>query len=113
MVERGASNGSRPPHRQRSSSAVRWGTWVAHHRWWVPSVWIVLASSAAVSYPHLLSSLGASDYSVTGSDSAQVARLTQEYFSAAGAEQDVIVFDSTTSTIHDPAYGASIWPPRS
>ncbi|GAA1988414.1 MMPL family transporter [Catenulispora subtropica] len=81
---------------------------MAHHRWWVLSSWIVIVVAAAVSYPHLLSSLGASDYSVTGSDSAKVAHLIQKDFSAAGAEQDVIVFDSATSTIHDPAYQAAV-----
>lgn len=49
---------------------MRWGTWVARHRWWVPSVWAVVLVVAALSYPHLLRSLSASDYSVTGSDLA-------------------------------------------
>jgi hypothetical protein len=37
-----------------------------------------------------------------GSDSSEVANLIETDFSAAGAEQDVIVFDSETLTITDP-----------
>jgi RND superfamily putative drug exporter len=77
---------------------------VARRRWWVLSVWGVLLVAAALSYPHLVSSLVPSDYSVTGSDSDEVADLIETDFSAAGAEQDVIVFDSNTLTIRDAAY---------
>ncbi|HET8651810.1 MAG TPA: MMPL family transporter [Gaiellaceae bacterium] len=87
---------------------MRWGTWVARRRWWLLSVWAVLLVAAAASYPFLMSALVASDYSVTGSDSARVAELIETDFSAAGAEQDVIVFDSDTLTIRDPAYVAAV-----
>lgn len=60
--------------------------------------------AAIISYPHLISSLVASDYSVTGSDSQTVAQLIETDFVAAGAEQDVIVFDSETSKISDAGY---------
>jgi uncharacterized membrane protein YdfJ with MMPL/SSD domain len=63
----------------RPSLAVRWGTWVARHRWML-SVWAVVLVAAALSYPHLLRSLSASDYSVTGSDSARVAQLIESDF---------------------------------
>ncbi|HEU4945697.1 MAG TPA: MMPL family transporter [Kribbella sp.] len=88
----------------RPSWAERWGTSVARRRWWVLSVWTVLVIVAALSYPHLLSSLAAPDYSATGSDSARVAQLIESDFTAAGAEQDVIVFDSDTLTINDAGY---------
>ncbi|HEX6919114.1 MAG TPA: MMPL family transporter [Actinomycetes bacterium] len=77
---------------------------MARRRWWVLSVWGVLIIVAALAYPHLLSSLSAPDYSVTGSESARVASLIESDFTAAGAEQDVIVFDSDTLTIKDAAY---------
>ncbi len=77
---------------------------MARRRWWVLSVWAVLLLVAAAAYPRLISALVAADYSVTGSDSAKVANLMESEFTAAGAEQDVIVFDSSTSKISDPAY---------
>ena len=97
-----------PRPRSRPSLAVRWGTWVARHRWWVLSVWAVVLVVAALSYPHLLKSLSASDYSVTGSDSAKVANLIESDFKAAGNEQDVIVFDSKTLTIKDSGYTKAV-----
>jgi len=105
-MARGLVKGSpvSPIPQVRPSLAVRWGTWVARHRWWVLSVWAVVLVVAAVSYPHLLRSLSASDYSVTGSDSARVAQLIGSDFTAAGNEQDVIVFDSKTLTIKDSGY---------
>lgn len=87
---------------------MRWGVGVARRRWWVLSVWGVLVVAAALAYPHLISSLVASDYSVTGSDSQQVAQLIETDFAAAGAEQDVIVFNSDTLTIADAGYLAVV-----
>jgi RND superfamily putative drug exporter len=92
------------PSRRRPSLPARWGTWVAHHKWWVLSTWTVVFVAAVLAYPHLISSLVAPDYSVTGSDSANVSKLIQSNFSAAGAEQDVIVFKSDTLKASDAAY---------
>ena len=78
--------------------------WVARRRWWSLGIWAAVVVAAAVFYPYLLSTLVASDYSVTGSDSQKVSQLMESDFSAAGAEQDVIVFDSGTLTIEDKAY---------
>ena len=90
-----------PPRR---SLPTRWGEWMARRRWWVLGAWGAAVVASAVLYPHLMSSLVAPDYSVTGSDSARVSQLLETNFSAAGAEQDVIVFDSDTLTIKDAAY---------
>ena len=92
------------PPRSRQSLPMRWGRWVARRRWWVLSAWLVVIVAAVLAYPHLLNSLVAPDYSVTGSDSAQVTKLIQSNFSAAGAEQDVIVFKSDTLKASSPAY---------
>ena len=89
---------------EHPSLAVRWGRWVARRRRLVLSIWGVILVLSALAYPHLMNSLVASDYSVTGSDSAEVTKLLSTDFSAAGAEQDVIVFQSDTLTIRDPAY---------
>lgn len=86
------------------SSSHRWGRWVARRHRWVLVVWALLVVAAAVAYPHLDSSLSATDYSVTGSDSAAVTTILETDFSAAGAEQDVVVFTSGTLTVQDAAY---------
>ncbi|MGW3094753.1 MMPL family transporter [Streptomyces sp. NPDC001102] len=83
---------------------MRWSTWVARRRWWVLSFWGVVVVVSGLFYPHLVSSLVASDYSVTGSDSQQVSQLLEKEFPAAGAEQDVIVFDADHLTIKDKEY---------
>jgi putative drug exporter of the RND superfamily len=77
---------------------------VARRRWWMLSAWAAILVASARAYPHLTSSLVPSDSSVSGSDSDKVADLIETDFSAAGAEQDVIVFDSDKLTIRDAAY---------
>jgi RND superfamily putative drug exporter len=93
-----------PPRHEHPSFPMRWGAWVARHRWWFLSFWAAAVVAAILFYPYLLSTLVASDYSVTGSDSQKVSQLMETDFSAAGAEQDVIAFDSDTLTIEDQAY---------
>ena len=82
--------------------------WVARRTWWVLGVWVVLLVAATLSYPHLAKNLSAPDYSVTGSDSAQVTDIIQSDFTAAGAEQDIIVFDSATLKVTDKEYADAI-----
>ncbi len=72
------------------------------------AVWGAVIIASGLVYPRLLSSLVPSDYSVTGSDSSKVSDLLSSDFSAAGAEQDVIVFNSDSLTIQDPAYRATV-----
>ena len=100
---RGPDHGSQPP-RSRPSLSVRWGTWVARHKWWVLGAWLVLLVVAGLSYPHLMSNLSAPDYSVTGSDSEEVANLISADFTTIGAEQDIIVFDSSKLKTTDKEY---------
>ena len=82
---------------------------MARHKWWVLGAWIVVLVVAGLSYPHLMSNLSAPDYSVTGSDSEEVADLIWKDFTAIGAEQDIVVFDSaklkTTDTEYKDAVG--------
>lgn len=102
------SNGQSPrfgaPAGAGPSAATRWGMWVARRRWWMLGAWGVLLVASALAYPHLMSSLVASDYSVTGSDSARVSQLMGSEFAAGGAEQDVIAFDSGTRSFNDGDY---------
>ena len=92
------TQGSRP------SFSVRWGTWVARHKWWVLGAWILVLIVAGASYPHLMANLSAPDYSVTGSDSEEVADLISKDFTTIGAEQDIVVFDSSTLKTTDAEY---------
>jgi RND superfamily putative drug exporter len=87
---------------------MRWGRWVARHRWWVLGIWGVLLVLAVLSTPHLSRNLSAPDYSVTGSDSAKVTDIIQSDFTAAGAEQDIIVFDSDELKVTDKEYENAI-----
>jgi len=81
---------------------------VARRRWWVLGAWAVVLVASGIAYPHLMSALVPSDYSVGGSESSAVTQLMETEFPAAGAEQDVIVFDSPTLTIRDGAYRDSV-----
>jgi RND superfamily putative drug exporter len=104
--ERAAKRPVRPPEppSERPSWTMRWGEWVARRRWWVLGLWVAVMVAAVVFYPYLMSTLVATDFSVTGSDSQQVTQLMETDFAAAGAEQDVIAFDSDTLTVADQAY---------
>jgi len=68
------------------------------------SAWALVLVASAIAYPRLMAALVPPDYSVTGSESAEVTHLLETQFPAAGAEQDVVVFDSRTLTIRDAAY---------
>jgi RND superfamily putative drug exporter len=87
---------------------MRWGRWVARHKWWVLGIWVVLLVLAVLSTPHLTKNLSAPDYSVTDSDSAKVTDIIQSDFTAAGAEQDIIVFDSGELKVTDKEYKDAI-----
>ncbi|MHB8893931.1 MAG: MMPL family transporter [Candidatus Geothermincolia bacterium] len=92
------------PDHSRPALSVRWGTWIARRRWWVLGAWLVILVAAALAYPHLNKNLSAPDYSVTGSDSQKVVNIIGSDFTAAGAEQDIIVFNSDTLVVTDPEY---------
>ncbi len=98
----------RPPHRSRPTFSMRWGRWVARHKWWVLGFWVVLLVLALLSTPHPTKNLSAPDYSVTGSDSAKVTDIIQSDFTAAGAEQDIIVFASDGLKVTDKEYKDAI-----
>jgi RND superfamily putative drug exporter len=100
--DKDAPEDSRPPF------SVRWGTWIARHRWWVLGAWFVVFIAAAVAYPHLAKNLSAPDYSVTGSDSQKVVQIIGSDFTAAGAEQDIIVFNSDKLLVTDPEYQTAV-----
>ena len=59
---------------------------------------------SGLAYSHLIANLSAPDYSVTGSDSAEVADLISKDFTTIGAEQDIVVFDSSRLKTTDAEY---------
>ena len=99
-----APDGGDRPGRSRPALSTRWGVWVARHKWWVLAVWVVILIVAGAAYPHLMSNLSAPDYSVTGSDSEKVADLISTDFTTIGAEQDIVVFDSSKLKTTDKEY---------
>ncbi|HEX5741396.1 MAG TPA: MMPL family transporter [Pilimelia sp.] len=96
----------RRPYRRFSLQA--WGHLCARRHRWLLAAWaLVLAASAAL-YPTLERELGAPDYTVGSSESAQAHRRIGAHFPALGAEQDVVVFRSGTHTADAPEFRAVV-----
>jgi RND superfamily putative drug exporter len=86
----------------------RWGAVMARHRRIVIAIWVVAIIACGASLPFLFNQLKAPNYGVNGSESTRVTQLLQRHFSGQGNEQDVIVFDSGTGRITDPAARTTI-----
>ncbi|WP_245672876.1 MMPL family transporter [Aldersonia kunmingensis] len=80
----------------------RWGLLVARRRRLVIAISVVVLAGCALAFPVLQSRLTAMDFTVTGSESARVDELLQEQFPELGAEQNVIVVESTAGSINSP-----------
>ena len=93
---------------ERQSVIHRWGVTMARYRRLVLAVWAGLLVACAIAYPLLEDRLGAPDFGVTGSESAEVDRLMATHFPELGAEQDVIVFWSESGTIEDSGYQETV-----
>ena len=98
---------------QRSSSETvsrkptqlyRLGHTAAAHPWAFLLGWMVVFVAAALLLPRLLQTLTGFPLNVTGSQSQQAQALQQRQFAHAFTEQDLIVFQSDTTTIQEPAY---------
>ncbi len=87
-----------------SSAAYRWGRLIAHHKRVVLSVWAIVLVACAASYPSLQRSLGAPNYGVDNAESSRAAQLLEQRFAGHGAEQDVLVFYSSTRRASESAY---------
>ena len=96
------------PTSGRVSLLYRWGAVMARHRRLVLSVWAVLLALCALAYPRLEDRLGAMDFGVEGSGSAQVDALVAQHFPQLGAEQAVIVVRSRTSTADSGEFRAAV-----
>ncbi|GAA1634907.1 MMPL family transporter [Nocardia ninae] len=71
-------------------------------------VWAALLMACAVAYPMLEDRLGAMDFGVEGSDSAEVDRLLAQHFPQYGAEQAVIVMQSESLSAEDAQFRGAI-----
>ena len=90
------------------SLLARWGRWAARRWWVVLAGWLVALAASAMLYPHFQDRQTAVSYRVSGSDSDQVATTLKKEFPRLGTESDVLVFDSDTMTVEDPAYQRAI-----
>lgn len=88
----------------RPSRFYRFGHAIARHRWLTIFCWLVLLAGSAAMLPRLQSALTGFPLDVIGSDSQRVQDLLQHRFTQSFSEQDLLVFDSDTYTIQDPAY---------
>ncbi|WP_067719735.1 MMPL family transporter [Nocardia yamanashiensis] len=95
-------------HSEQLGFLGRWGLLMARHRRVVLGVWLLLVLVCGAAYPALHDRLGAPDYSVPGSESAEVERFAAEHFSTFGTEQDLIVFHSGRYTADSPEFRAAI-----
>ncbi len=91
-----------------SAGAYRWGRMIARRRRVVLAVWVLVLIACAASYPGLKRSLGAPNYGIDGAESTHAAQLLERRFSDHGAEQDVLVFSSSTRDAGEPAYRAVV-----
>jgi putative drug exporter of the RND superfamily len=86
----------------------RLGVAVAHHRRAVIASWAVVLALCVVLCPSLLRALGPPSYAVEGSESQHVEQLLERRFSAIGAEDDALVFYSSSHIASDHEYRSVI-----
>jgi RND superfamily putative drug exporter len=91
-----------------ATAAYRWGAMIARRRRLVLGVWVIVLIACAAAYPALKSSLGAPNYGIDGAESSRAAQLLEQRFAGHGAEQDVLVFNSSTHRAGEPAYRAVV-----
>jgi putative drug exporter of the RND superfamily len=92
------------PVLDRASKAHRWGVAMVRHRRLVLALWALALIGSAALYPSLQHALGAPDYLVAGSQSAQVEKLVEKRFPEVGTEDDALVFYSRTQLASDRTY---------
>lgn len=86
----------------------RLGTAVARRWRVVLAGWVILLALCAILYPSLQRALGPPSYAVQGSESQHVEQLLEHRFSAAGSEDDALVFYSSRHLASDPTYRSVI-----
>jgi RND superfamily putative drug exporter len=96
------------PPGTRHTPLHRLGLWIARHRWAVLGVWVVILTGSGLLYPSLEQRLGAPDYTVRDSETADTQDLIEESFPQLGSEQAVVVFRATVVEAGDPRYRAVV-----
>lgn len=80
------------------------GFWIGSHPWKIVSLWAFLLIVGGIGFPQLNKSLTVSGFTANNSESQRVATLLKTGFSQQFAEQDLLVFQSDSLTIHEPAF---------
>ncbi len=96
-------NVKREPNSSRSLG-FRAGHLMARFRWAVIGLWAGLLAASLVLIPHFHSNLTGPPLGVDGSESERAAETLNRNFEDSFSEQDLIVFESDTLTVNDPAY---------
>lgn len=81
--------------------AERWASAIGRYRRIVVALWGIALIASVAGMPYLMKTLGAPDYGVPGSQSAQVSKLVHEYFKGNGDEQDVVLFTTEHGKLSD------------
>ncbi|GGF37118.1 MMPL family transporter [Williamsia phyllosphaerae] len=87
---------------------VRWGEFVARHRYAVIAIGILLCMGAAILYPTLQSKLVGVDFSVSQTDSSRSDELVARHFTDFGSEQLAVTFSSDTARTDQPGFRARV-----
>jgi RND superfamily putative drug exporter len=91
-----------------SVGAYRWGCMIARRRRVVLASWVLVLIVCAALYPGLKHALGAPNYGIDGAESSHAAQLLEQRFAGHGAEQDVLVFSSSTRRADEPTFRAVV-----
>jgi len=99
------SPASTVPSRDGSSAVIaRLGTACVRHPRTVIVGWLFVTLAALLVMPRFVAGLGGFSVGVTGSESQQAQTLVQRRFSNSFSEQDLVVFQSDSTTVQDPTY---------
>ncbi len=90
------------------SSFYRFGLFLARYRWPVVIGWLVLIGIGFGLASSFHDQLSSPNFATTGSESEQAGEILNERFASTFTEQTLLVFDSDTLTVDDPAYQAAI-----
>lgn len=100
----GAASAEDGARRPRRSIFSRLGGSCARYHWLVLACWVVVLAGAGYLIPNFLGYLTGPSLKVYGSGSAREYSLVQSSFVHPFSEEDTIVFDSQSLTVHEHAY---------
>ncbi len=86
----------------------RWARLIANNHRAVIVVWLFLIVACGLAYPQLNTRLEAPDFNADHAEATEVDQIIAQKFPTIGAEQNAIVFSSTTLTADSPEYRSAI-----